>query len=227
VAVIKGTARQSSSAQHVSEGAEVYLRMLRDGTLPFADFKVVSIMDGRGFTMDAGDFSTGIKNDGTVIDIDEPNWLVSVPDGTTIIPIRIEHSIQGGAPANGEEVESLIAVDQDSAGATLTNMTAATINNMNTLFTRTSGCNGYADSTDTITDPVLDITLSRMVVEYEVLGTNGAASHAGIPQHLYLPDAPVFINGPACLIGYWGGDTAVVGGFATVEWLEFPSSYFA
>lgn len=229
-ATIKGTARQSSSAQSVSEGAEVYLRLLRDGTMSFADFKVVNVMAGRGFhlTVQGADFSTGQTNDGNVIDLDEPNYLVSVPAGTTIFPIRITHQIQGGAPADGQEIETLIAVDQDSAGATLTNMTAGTIHNMSTLFARTSNCSGYVDSTNTITDPVLDIELARAVVEFTIVGTAGGSSVTATGVNLlYEPVVPAIIKGPACLIGYWGGDTSVLGGFAQIEWLEFPSAYFA
>lgn len=224
-ATIKGTARQTNSVQRVSEGAEVYMRMLRDGTMSYADFKAVCVMEGVGFHLSVGTFSTGQANDGTAVDISEPNFLVSVPNGTTILPIRISIQVQGGIPADGQEVEALIAVDQDSAGATLTNMTAGTIYNMNTLYGNSSDCAGYVDSTNSITDPVLDIELARVVMEFDVDGTN--FSHPSAVDLLYEPEAPVIINGPASLVGYWGGDAAIIGGFAQIEWLEFNSNVFA
>jgi len=231
-ATIQGKARQSTSAQHVSEGAEVYLRMLRDGTMSVESFKQVCVMAGLGFSLTVqADISTGQRNDATVVDIDEPNYLISIPNGTSIMPIRITHELQGGTPADANEVETLIAVDQDSAGAVLTNMTAGVIYNLNTLFGNSSNCAGYIDSTDTITDPVLDIELARAVVEWEVVGTGGGASAAAVTDNslhlLYEPVASPIINGPACLIGYWGGDAAILGGFAQITWLEFPSTYFA
>jgi len=89
-------------------------------------------------------------------------------------------------------------------------------------------CCGVAadtDATAATTTPTMDIELARRVIEYDVAT---AVGEIGITcDLLYEPVAPIIINGPAMLVGYWGGDTATTGGFAQVQWLEFPTSFFA
>ena len=60
-AIVKGTARQTTSRQRVDEGVEVYLNLLRDGTMSVASFKQACVMAGYGFIMkvQGADFSTG------------------------------------------------------------------------------------------------------------------------------------------------------------------------
>ena len=165
MAKLFGNARQSTSKQNVSEGADVFLRLLRDGSISAESFKQVCVMAGLGFHVTAAAFSTGTIG-GTIFDIDEPQFVLSIPKNTTIMPTRIAVQVQGGAPADGEEVEILVAVDQDAAavatGVALTvAFTEATIYNMNTLYGNSSACLALDDSTDSLTDPVMDIELAR------------------------------------------------------------------
>ena len=226
MAVIEGKARQTTSTTGVGEGAEVYARLLRDGTMSMASFKQVCVMQGLGFHVTSGAFSTGNIGDTSIV-ADEPQHVLSIPSKTSIMPIRIHIQVQGGAPADAEEVECLIGVDQDAVAVAATNSTEKLIYNMNTLFANTSSCKSYDDFTDSgLTAPVLDIELARAVQEFDVIGTQGVANSTGVDL-LYEPKISPIINGPAMIVLYWGGDAAGAGGFAQIEWLEFASTVFA
>lgn len=223
---IKVKARQTTSESWESEGNDVYVKSLRDGSISVADFRLAAIAAGRGFHATFGSFSGGTVQTDAAFDVDEPAVVIQIPSGTSVLPISIRAQSQTGAPVDGQETEILFAVDQDSSGAVVsaTNFTATSIYNMNTLFGRASACSAWSDATDSMTDPVLDIELARSVIEYDV-AANGQV--AVVNNLIYEPKTPLIVNGPAMIVGYWGGDTAVVGGFAQVEWIEFPSKNFA
>ena len=71
MAIVKGTGQQTTAIQRLYEGADVYLRALRDGTMIAADWKQAAIMGGFGYHITSGALSTGVL-EGTVIDIDSP-----------------------------------------------------------------------------------------------------------------------------------------------------------
>lgn len=225
MANIKVKANQSTAESWQSEDNDVYVRALRDGSISIADFRLVSVAAGRGFHVTFGVFSTGTAQTSAPIDLDEPSCVVCIPSGTSILPIHIWGQVQTGAPADAGEVEILFAVDQDSAGAVIStsNFTATTIYNMNTLFGRASACTAYSDASDSMTDPALDIELCRKVLVYDKANSGEVGITTDV---IYQPKAPLIVNGPAMLIGYWGGTAAIVGGFAQIDWLEFPSTYF-
>lgn len=226
-AIIKGNARQAGSAERVSEGADVFLRMMRDGSLVASNWKQAAIFQGLGFMVNVGAFSTPITGggNGTIIDQDQPEFVVSVPNGTSIMPIRIEVScLSPVLNLDSDEMEILIAVDQDTTGVTGATDTDETIYNMNTLCGRASACTATSATSGGIsTEPVLDLELMHKIKVGDVAGSS-TAQLWGELYGLYEPDAPPIINGPANLIGYFGGTVAVTG-FAVVQWIEFPESY--
>ena len=226
----KAKARQSTTISRETEGSDVFVRALRDGSLITADWKQAAILAGYGYTVNVGALSTGIVGggNGTVIDQDEPECVLTIPNGYCVLPLRIAVQVQSGAVGDAEEVEILIAVDQDKAldatsiaGSTYT---TEVIYNLNTLCGSTSSCACYSAFTDTITDPVLDLELARKVIEYEWSATSGSQNLE--VDLLYEPKNPPVINGPAQIVIYWGGDTATIGGFAEIQFLEFPESAF-
>jgi hypothetical protein len=225
MANVKGQIGQFSRSTG-SDGDFKYLRLLRDGSLSVAGFLMASIMEGRGHMITVGAFSTGIVGggDGTVLDADQPEFIVSVPSGTSIMPIRIDAQVQTGAPTDAQEVEILYAADQDQAMASAGTSTSETIYNLNTLKGSASACTAISAATVDTTSPTLDIELARKVIEYDVVTSGTLGMDVSL---LYEPKCPIILNGPAMLIGYWGGDTATVGGFAQVQWLEFPTTFFA
>jgi len=89
MAVIKGTARQTSSIQSVGEGVEVYLRMLRDGTVGIADLIALWSLEGRVFTCNSGTGTSKVTFGGGTLDLTEHDLHVAVPSSVVIIPLEL------------------------------------------------------------------------------------------------------------------------------------------
>ena len=232
---LKAKGRQSTTIARETEGSDVFLRALRDGSLVGVDWKQAAIFAGYGYRVTVGALSTGIVGggNGTTVTIAEPEMCLSIPNGTSIMPLRVAVQVQAGAPTDAQEAEILVAVDQDTdlgaVSVANSDKTTEVIYNMNTLCGSSSGCACYSAFTSSIsTDPVLDIELARKVVEFEVIGSAGilTAEYGLILDLVYEPEAPPIINGPAMLLIYWGGDAATVGGFAEVQWVERSESDF-
>jgi len=188
--------------------------------VPF-DWKQRAILQGKGFHVDVGAFSTPIVGggNGTVIDIDQPEALISVPSGTSIIPIRVSVQCQCGlAATDSDENEILIGVDIAKAGDGTGTATSETALKMY-LGTGTSLCTCTSAYTADCTAPVVGMELAHKVEVMDLLGTP-ANGWGHILDLVYEPvTAPVLV-GPCCLLVYWGG-TVAVSGFAQVEWLEY------
>ncbi len=229
MAILKAKAQQNTGVSRVSEGGEPFIRATRDGSLFIADWKLAAIMEGRGFQINVGALSTPVTGGGaggTAVDLDTPEFVISVPKGTSIIPIRTEVTV--GLPvgaADDNEVDILLAVDQDAAWDATGTAVTEVIYNMNTLNNRASNCTARSAFSATMTtDPVEDIELAHYTKVFESFSATGA--HWTESILLYEPEAPPIINGPAMYIGHWGG-TAAAHGFATVQWIEFPSTAFS
>jgi len=188
------------------------------------NWKQKAVLQGRGFHVDVGAFSTPITGggDGTVLDQDEPECGISVPTGTAIIPIRIH--VQAVTPllaADNDESEILIAWDQAAAidAGTSTSETALRMHDGSSVSSR---CTCYSAYTAACTNPTLSVELARSIILGDV---NGTAANALWTKNelLYIPDPAPIIVGPASLIIYWGG-TVATSGFAQVEWLEYYTS---
>ncbi len=224
IAKIKG--QQTTAIQGASEGADVFLRGLRDGSLITADWRQAAVFGGFGYHFNVGAFSTGIVGGGagTVIDVDTPDMVLSIPNGTCIMPMRIVVNVQMGAPADAQEQEILIALDADTEWDGTAGHTASTIYNMNTLSQRGSACTAAGAFTTTITTaPAVTIEIARMVCEYSVAT---AGEEPQILELVYEPKTMMVIPGPAMLLGYHGGDAANIGGYFDVQFLEFPEGTF-
>lgn len=90
MAVIKGTARQTSGISRVGESAENYLRMLRDGTVGIADLIALWSLEGRIFTVNAGTGTTAATFGAGTLDLTEQDVHIAVPSGVAIIPLEID-----------------------------------------------------------------------------------------------------------------------------------------
>lgn len=88
-AIIKGSARQTSSVQRVSEGADIYLRMLRDGTIGVAEFTALLSLEGRVFTANAGITTSPITFGAGGLNEDEYDLHIAVPSSVAIIPLEL------------------------------------------------------------------------------------------------------------------------------------------
>ena len=225
---IRGRAAQYSNVASAADGFPVDARALRDGTLGNVPWKMLKVMEGYGYHVSIGAFSTPIVGggNGTILDLDQPEGIISCPNGTAIMPIRIH--VQCQAPliaADSDEMEILIAADRAAAYADDGTVTSETAYNMRTDNPRTSNCTCASAATADITDPTLGIELAHAVKVADVQGTAANALWASL-ELLYEPETPPVLMGPSAIYIYWGG-TVATSGFAQVEWLEFAETAFS
>lgn len=188
--------------------------------LPF-DWKQRAVLQGRGFQVDVGAFSTPIAGDTTVIDLDRPAAAISIPSGTTMIPIRV--SVQCHTPllvTDADEVEILLGVDIAKANAFAeTTHVDETILSM-FVGSGTSLCTAISAQTANMTvAPVIGMELARSVLTGDMNGTPANALWGKLDL-LYEPITSPVLKGPCTVCLYWGG-TVQVSGFAQIQWLEY------
>jgi hypothetical protein len=208
-----------------SSPAEFTLRGLLGAALS-ADWRQAMIARGFGYHVDVGAFSTPIQGGGagTILDLDQPEFGISVATGYTIVPIRVDIAVQVPiSAADSDENEILLAVDRAAAWAGDGTVTTETAVNMRTNATgNPSGVTIFSAATADITDPVLGHELAHRVKIVDYVGTPANALMSDL-QLLYEPLNPPFLVGPCCLYGYWGGTVANTG-FANIDFIAFASS---
>ena len=189
------------------------------------DWKMNAIRDGRGFHVTVGTLTTPIVGggNGTIIDLDQPEFALSIPDGTTVLPIRIHVQCEPPLIAADSDIEEIIiAFDKDIAIAGGT-AAAETAFNMFDGHERTSLCTAKSAYTaNCTTEPTEDWELARAQLLGDVQGTAANALYHKLDL-LYEPSAPPLLRGPSTLLIYWGGVVAM-SGFAQVEWLEYTTT---
>lgn len=203
----------------------------RGGELYTYDWKQRRVAEGKGFVVNVGAFSTPITGGGagTVLDLDQPEFVINVESGKVLVPLRFHIQTQQPLLAtDADEVEILIAVDRTAKWAGDGTFTAETAFNMNTASTNSySGSVGSAFSADMLmttgADAVLGIELAHSVNVGDVNGTPGFAAFNTKHELLYEPAVSPFIVGPAAVIGYWGGTVATTG-FAQLFFLELNAT---
>ncbi len=145
--------------------------------MKFYDWKMDAIKGGRGFHVDIGAFTSPITGggNGTIIDQDRPEGIISAAAGTVIIPIRISVQVQHGlVAADNDETEILIAVDKAAAAAGATGIAGATAEtpvNIHTGSSNTTACSCYSASTANWTNPTLGMELARKVKLFDIYST--------------------------------------------------------
>jgi hypothetical protein len=197
--------------------------------MKFYDWKMDAIRGGHGYHVDVGAFSTPITGGGTGatgIDQDQPEAIISVPDGTVIMPIRVSVVCQTPLIASdSDESEILVAADVAAAAAGATGISGATAEtavNMHTGSSNTSACSCYSASKANWTNPTLGMELGHAVKVGDVQGTAATALWGDLSL-LYEPQSPPILTGPCALYVYWGG-TVATSGFAQIEWIELSDA---
>lgn len=200
------------------------LRTLPGGGLVVGDWLAALVLRGFGWHFDVGAFSTPIVGggNGTVLDLDQPEFGVSVPTGYTLIPLRVDIAVAPGVQTtDAHETEILLAVDRAAKWAGDGTVVAETPTNLRTDLVGACPLTVFSAATVDITDPTLGIELAH------ALRTENFGDATGMELQelslLYEPQRPPFLVGPCALYGYWGGDIAA-SGFANVDFLAIPSA---
>lgn len=201
-------------------------RASRDGSLYSVPWKQGLAFEGRVYHVDVGAVSTPIVGggNGTVIDLEQPEFALSIPSGTSIMPLRaLVVTKEPATQSDADVVEHLIAVDRTQTVNAGTS-TTETIFNFRTDNGYSSLCTARSAYTGDMTvpsTPTLGIELVHGLWTAEVASAV-AVSWTNMTT-LYEPDTAPIIVGPASLYIYWGG-TVATSGFASIEWAEFVTT---
>lgn len=204
--------------------AEVAARSLMGGLLA-ADWRQAMIARGYGYNVTVGTLSTGIVGGGagTVLDLDQPEFILSIPTGYALVPLDFHIQVNPGLQTTDSHVtEALIAVDRTQAWAVDGTYTSETPLNLRTNTTATCPIVCASAFTADTTDPVLSLELARHEGLTDVQGTAATVNQYQFRLD-YEPKNPPIIIGPAMVVGYWGGSIAATG-YAQLNFLAFASS---
>lgn len=228
------TNQQSPSLS--SEGGIRLARGLRTGEIGVAGLIDMWLAEGRLFEMTVGTVTAGGDvslitggGNGTTIDQDQPEFGVSVPNGTILVPVQIDIACQVDLDADAEVGNIVVTYDAAAAYAGDGTVTSETPLNMLSGGGQTTVATAFSAATGDITDPTVSGVLAYKTVR-AALFADTTASNSSNAVSLDLNwsakrDVPVFIQGPGAFYGYWGG-TAAVTGLARVVWAEVPEGRF-
>ncbi len=194
------------------------------GSLANADLLDSLIARGFGWHFDVGAFSTPIVGggNGTVLDIQQPEFCISVPIGFTVIPVRLDVAVAVPVQTtDAHETEILIAADRISKWAGDGTVVAETPTNMRTDIATTCPATCFSAATVNITLPVLGVELAHELLTMN-FGTNVGLENQRL-HCLYEPKTPPFLVGPCAIYGYAGGSIAS-SVFANLDFIVIPSA---
>lgn len=206
------------------------LRAGIDGALANQDWIDALIARGYGWHISVGSFTSPVVGggNGTVLTADEPELVIDIPAGKTLVPLRFEITLETPLiAADDNEVESLIAVDQGAiSGADAGNGTVELQWNMRTGaagLAAGGGVNVVSAVTSSLSGaPTLDLELSH---KSQIVDIQGTAANAlwGDFMHVYEPKWPLLISGLATLVVYFGG-TVATSGYISADYLVFDTA---
>ncbi len=219
MAIVKGKARQSTAIVRESEGNDVYLKALRDGTLTVAGWIAALSLEGRVFTANSGVATTEVTFGDSGLDTTEFDLHVAVPAGVAIIPLElnIHYEVYGTALLT-ENVMQSGSGSVTGAGASITPLSS------NLLTGLKSGCTvtGSAVAGTALTTDVKEIwrdidqltitiaTVAQIRVPYAY---RWKAMQAGVLD----------VVGPNQQVCIWAAANAGTG-FISFKYAELPAS---
>ncbi len=216
---------KQNSVENASEGNWVAARADRTGIQFTANWKEALVLEGRVHTFMVGALETGIVGggNGTTIDADQPEFVVSVPSGTSLIPLEITIAFGTDLNAAAEVAQALVIADTAAAyddSGTVTTETPVNLlsgGGVTTVATAVSAC------TVNMTAPTESHLIAAEAWGFSILSSTGG-SGTDYTLH-YLADIPHILKGPAAFYGYWGA-TGAATGWAKVTWAEVPDARF-
>ena len=216
--------RSGSAPVRVGNGVYNDLWMGNDGASVNLPWKQALVLEGRCFTVQVGALVTGIASgSGTVPELAEPEFIISVPTGAAIIPLRIRATCHpADAVSAHDKMNIIFGWDRGKAyDGTGTHVTEIAYN-LRGDNPKATVCTCTSAHTDDITSiPVMLSELARKDIQFD-LTTSGAA-YADQFELTYEPEAAPVLVGPAMLVGMWGG-TAALTGYAQIFWAEFTKA---
>ncbi len=215
----------SSVSRGTSDGDLMALRGTRDGAVFTADWYLAAALEGRAFGVNAGTGTGPITFNAGALIVAEPDVCITVPDGTTIIPVLIEYALE----TTGAGASDIVAV-ASSATQVITAGDAKTIYNMRTDAPVASNCTAAS-----VLDGGTGVTpYTGNFVEFfrgyagdttDQHGSNTAQTIATASRYSWTAAktmVPPILTGVSQLAVYLAATAGT--GWCTVIWVEFPSS---
>lgn len=210
-----GRAGVASPERSTSDALEKACRLLRDGTLSMADFFVVCAMEGVLCHADVGTVTTPITFK-TGFTVAQPELVVDVDEGYTILPVCLQVHLEDSAGTDNEIAAHASKGTKVGAGTS----TAITLRNANTGYTAPSGVACYSAYSGNGTAPTTPVEFWRTGYAFADT-TVGPVKVFAWNAALF---APVVIKGPGALALYVGATTTAPAGYAKCSFVVLPSS---
>lgn len=185
----------------------------RDGVLYTADWELSKAMEGKVFQAQVGTLTTPTTFR-IGIDLDQPELVIDVPEGTTIIPVSIDVYLED---AGGTDTEVVAAANPALCGAGTSTLGTILAKRINGSFA--SACKMYYTYSADCTDPASYDEFWR--------GGNAFVQAAAVQNRFAWNRAvspPPVIVGPASLVLWIDGTTTAPAGYVKVCWVEDSSS---
>lgn len=215
------TSRQTTYPVY-AEGNGGQVRLNRRGEFVVADFITQAALDGRLFCASAGSISTPITWTATAVsDQTKAAVMVSVPVGTTIIPVSIQLYMEAFGTDAQFECAAAIGSGGVSAGGT-----ATTVTNMRSDAPNTSNCTVTSDLTG---GTALTTNISefwRSGLQFAITKTASSATASAADPYRFVWSCtdglcvPVVV-GLGQLVVTQGSQAGT--GFCKVIWVELPT----
>lgn len=217
MADIRLTRQQTAGNVHRSS-ADQYraLAGTADGAAYTVDWFTALALEGRMYGLNVGTLSTPVAGH-VGIDDDQPEAVLDVPSGTTIIPVSIDLYLEDSA---GTDTEVVFLTSQANVGAG-TSTELSTIRNLRADAPLTSSCTAYRSYTGNGTATSAGFEFYRSGYPFADATTDPvkkfhwSAKESGI--------VPVIV-GDGALVLYWAGTTTAPSGFAQIVYVEVPST---
>lgn len=225
MALVKGKGRQTTAINFESEGADQYLRLLRDGSTINMPWLMSKAIEGKVFGVQSGILTTPDTFNATIA-AGEPDILVTVPTGTTIIPVYIHVGFEDTGTAQVMDVIAVASSVYDNA----VTATAETIYNLRTdKAVNGSACTAYSVVTGGGTSPESGnfFEFWRPYSGFSEDAFNGSAAFAlhpvaGAQWQIGEAIVPPVIVGSGSLNVYASAQAGT--GFIRVIWVEETST---
>jgi len=218
----------SSVSRGTSDGDLMGLRGTRDGAVFSADWFLAAALEGRAFGVNVGTASSPVTFNAGAIVATEPDVCVTVPAGTTIIPVLIEYALEDTG-TEGTAMD-IVALASSLGTQVITAGDAKTIHNMRTDKPNVSLC-----SAASVLDGGTGVTpYGGNRIEFfrgyagHVTDQHGSSTaHTVATASRYSWKAsqtmvPPILVGAGQFAMYISAPGAT--GWSTVIWVEFPSS---
>lgn len=218
--------RQVSSVTRATDDDKwMNLRGTRDGAMISADWLTAMALEGRCFGVNSGTDTQAVTHNATYL-ATEPDMLITVPSGTTIIPVFIQTNFEDtDTPA----VVDVVAVATSVYDAVTTD-TDLTIYNMRMDAPYTSTCQavGVVQSTTAATPldgNYIEFWRGAAGMAEDAFNSNLTPTNELITRAAWnIKDSlvPPVIVGEGSLYIYMSGTKSI--GFITAIWVELPST---